>query len=294
MAARIYLHWTATPYDWVKRGSYHSIVTGDGTLHRLHDYTLDLPAHTWRRNSNAVGIACACMGGIPDPWTQPPTSRQVETMCREVARLIRDDWGWTPDDISVRRIMTHAEAASNRDGWNAHENYGPVAWGGTGERWDFMTLSKGGPDDAGDVLRERIRAFYGGAPAATPLAFVGEGSIRADGRDLATVIDANGTSWAKVRDLLALYDLSHQWDGQQRRILIGNVDVAPRYLANQVQGDIGHPLFEMCLQSQQSAVILVGILRQGVAYCRVAEFAQEFDVTVLSWQPFSLGARRGG
>lgn len=294
MAAKIYLHWTATHYNWVHRGSYHSIITGDGVLHRLHDYSIDLPAHTWRRNSNAVGLSCACMGGSPDPWTIPPTSAQVETLCREVARLIRDDWQWPADAISVRTILTHAEAAANRDGWIAHENYGPVAWGGTGERWDFMTLSKGGPDDAGDVLRDRIRAYYNDSASPAPLAFVREASIEADGQELATSIDQNGTSWARAKDLLAIYNLSYQWDGRQRKILIGNLDVSPKYLADQVQPAVGHPLFEMSLQGQQGSLILVGIIREGTAYCRVYEFAQEFDITVLSFQPFRLGARRGG
>ena len=34
--------------------------------------------------------------------------------------------------------MTHAEEASNRDGRWMHDNYGPVIWGGTGERWDLL------------------------------------------------------------------------------------------------------------------------------------------------------------
>lgn len=37
------------------------------------------------------------------------------------------------------------EAISNRDGREMHDNYGPVIWGGTGERWDFLQLEKGGP-----------------------------------------------------------------------------------------------------------------------------------------------------
>ncbi len=36
MPATIYLHWSATPYTWVRRGIYHTIVAGDGHLHRLH------------------------------------------------------------------------------------------------------------------------------------------------------------------------------------------------------------------------------------------------------------------
>ena len=53
--------------------------------------------------------------------------------------------------------MTHAEAASNRDSRPKHDNYAPVIWGGTGERWDFLQLERDGAIDGGDQLRERIR-----------------------------------------------------------------------------------------------------------------------------------------
>ena len=47
MAAVIYLHWTATGYDWIRPGHCHSIIGGDGRVHRLHAYSVDLPAHTF-------------------------------------------------------------------------------------------------------------------------------------------------------------------------------------------------------------------------------------------------------
>lgn len=47
LTATIYLHWAATPYSWVRSGFYHTIIGGDGTLHRLHAYSIYLPAHTW-------------------------------------------------------------------------------------------------------------------------------------------------------------------------------------------------------------------------------------------------------
>ena len=71
MAAVIYLHWTATGYDWIQPGHYHSIIGGDGRVHRLHAYSVDLPAHTYGRNRNSVALSWACMGGIPDPWSLP-------------------------------------------------------------------------------------------------------------------------------------------------------------------------------------------------------------------------------
>ncbi len=329
MAATIYLHWSATPYSWVRSGAYHTIVAGDGHLHRLHSYTIDLNAHTWRRNSNAVAISCACMGGVPDPWTIPPTDAQIEAMCREAAAVARS-WGWSADDITIQRVMTHAEAASNRDGRILHDNYGPVAWGGSGERWDFMQLRKGGPDDGGAVLRQKIRAYLrgeapasgstgssGGSMAPAPLAFRRRSTMTARSRQLAVEIDIHGTSWALAADLLSLYDIPYEWNPLQRRLLIGSNDVAPFYRDDAVQESIGHPLFEMALQGGSAPVILRGILRPDAAgeaaaaaardaagdatsgaafsraWCRVLEFAEEFGISV-TYQPFALGERRGG
>ena len=34
-------------------------------------------------------------------------------------------WGWSADQISIQRLMTHAEAAANCDGRVMHDNYGP-------------------------------------------------------------------------------------------------------------------------------------------------------------------------
>jgi hypothetical protein len=40
-------------------------------------------------------------------------------------------------------------------------------------------------------------------------------------------------------------------------------------------------------------VILRGILREGRAWCRVLEFAEEFGISA-SFDPFALAERRGG
>jgi hypothetical protein len=56
MTPTLYLHWTATPYTWIRPGHYHSIIGGDGRVHRLHDYNVDLPAHTYGRNRNSVAL----------------------------------------------------------------------------------------------------------------------------------------------------------------------------------------------------------------------------------------------
>ncbi len=295
MAATIYLHWAATPYTWQRSGLYHSIISGSGQVHRLHAYTVDLPSHTWRRNSNAVALSCACMGGRPDPWSIPPTTAQLEALCQEAAAVARS-WDWSADDITIQRLMTHAEAASNRDGRVMHDNYGPVIWGGTGERWDLLQLEKGGPATGGEQLRARVQQILRGEPGTPPpepLQFRRADSIEARGSRLDTQIDANGSSWALAAELLERYDIPYDWDADHRRLLIGALDVVPLYLDDAVQASVGWPLFEMALQHGNAPVILRGILRDGRAWCRVLEFAEEFQITA-GFQPFALGERRGG
>ena len=282
MAAVIYLHWTATGYDWIRPGHYHSIIGGDGRVHRLHAYSVDLLAHTYGRNRNSVALFCACMGGIPDPWTLPPTPAQLNSLCTEAAAIARS-WGWQDADISLQSVMTHAEAASNRDGRVMHDNYGPMIWGGSGERWDLLQLEKNGPSDGGEQLRKRIRALLGGDPLPeppSPLSFKGE-----------TVIHARGA------DLLSRYEISYAWDASLRRILIGALDVAPTCRDDAVQASVGWPLVELTPQTGNAPVIITGILRPGAsgdrAWCRVVEFAEEFGISV-SYDPLVLGERRGG
>ena len=294
MPATIYLHWAATPYTWVRSGHYHTIISGDGRLNRLHAYSVDLPAHTYRRNSNSVALSCACMGGQPDPWTIPPTEAQLEAMCQEAARIAAG-WGWSAGDISLQTVMTHAEAASNRDGHWMHDNYGPVIWGGSGERWDFLQLSRNGPPTGGDELRQRIRRHLSQpeVAATSRLEFRRTNTMKARGHELAVEIDANGISWALAAELLKLYEIPYEWETSRRRILIGSLDVAPTFQDDQVQPSVGWPLFEIGLQRGDTPLILRGIVRENRAWCRVLEFAEEFGVSV-SFEPFMLWERRGG
>lgn len=310
MAATIYLHWTATGYDWIRPGHYHSIITGDGRVHRLHSYGVDLPAHTWGRNSNSVALACACMGGQPDPWSQPPSAVQLQGLCQETAAIARS-WGWDADAISIATVMTHAEAASNRDGRIMHDNYGPMLWGGTGERWDLWQLERNGSHNGGEQLRERIRTLLKNAASTTAaqparaasdasaLSFKRASHMRVKGEELEVAIDEAGLSWARTADLLNRYDIPYSWDSEQQRVLIGSLDVAPTYRPDGIQASVGWPLFEMVLQSREAPVILRGILRPDTsdgtprAWCRVLEFAEEFGISV-QYTPFSLGELRGG
>ena len=154
---KIYLHWTGTGYGYSPKGHFHSVFSGDGRQKQGVDYN-KTGSHTWKRNKNSIGLAASAMGGRP--WIDyPPTIAQKNAMMMEAARIAKS-WGWKGEDVSVKNVMTGAEAASNRDGGNSHENYGPVEWGGTGERWDFFkTTKRGAPGSGGNELRSMMRAF---------------------------------------------------------------------------------------------------------------------------------------
>jgi hypothetical protein len=292
---KVYLHWSATGYQWIQSGHYHTIVTGDGVVHRLHDYNIDLPAHTYKRNTNSIGLACACMAG-KDPWTTPPTIQQLEGMCREVAAVIKE-WGWSESDITVANIMTHAEAASNKDGCIAHENYGPIAWGGDGTRWDLMCLERNGPDDGGDRLRAMIRSFFSGQQTlpleAHPLNQSSSKEMTVLKQPIEVLVDLQGVTWGKVSILLGMYGIPFVWDSDKRRILIGSSDVVPRYSQDKFTSQPGIPTFELALQGSNSPIILLGVIYQNEAYCQVLEFADELGISA-TFNPFTLHERRGG
>ncbi|MBE9030155.1 N-acetylmuramoyl-L-alanine amidase [filamentous cyanobacterium LEGE 11480] len=257
---KIYLHWSATPYNFVKEGAYHTIVQGDGRILRLSGYD-QFTFHTFRRNSNAVGIACACMGGIP--WRDfPPTQIQIENMCREAAALAKQ-LGWKPESISdlphVNRVLTHAEAAANRDFGEIsarlstgvsdssairnglpHNNYGPSRWpdgwpGGTVERWDFFQIKESDPPGSGgDALRKMIREFMV-SPTKSPLSEAEEVKILLNGENIASgfLLDEN-RYYVKLLDLLRPFDieLGKVKPGEDRFINLISNQLTPKFLAD--------------------------------------------------------------
>lgn len=163
----IYLHWTAGAKTSTY-GTYHSVVTGDGKVHRKAPYSNRGRAHTAYRNSRGVGIAVAAMAGPSSSydWANPS---QYASMAEEVAALAKT-WGWTKADINIKNVMTHAEAAAGKDGrlslhrppmkgaFKNPDNYGPTMWGGDGARWDLLKLYKGDSmGSGGDKIREMIK-----------------------------------------------------------------------------------------------------------------------------------------
>ena len=95
--------------------------------------------------------------------SSPVKPIQYQKMSEEVAKIAKA-WGWSSSDVNIRNVMTHAEAGSNKDGRKMHDNYGPAAWGGTGERWDLFKLYQNdNPGSGGDKIRSMIKSKMGSA-----------------------------------------------------------------------------------------------------------------------------------
>ena len=180
---KLYLHWTAGGYN-DPIGGYHSVITGDGKVHRKIDY--NKPGnHTESRNQNSVGLAVAAMREVPKgsgKYTDWPKPVQIDRLVEESAKITKA-WGWKPSDININKVMTHGEAGSGKDGYlpavsRRPYNYGPTVWGGDGSRWDLDMLSPSQKiGDGGRQIRSMIKAKYamGGKTKPGPhLAMVGE------------------------------------------------------------------------------------------------------------------------
>lgn len=135
---KIYLHWTAGNYHQFF-SDYHLNIDSDGAIMATTDDLTERKAHTFQRNTGAIGICMCCCadavaygdGGV-DFGTIPPTAMQIEGMSKAVAVLC-EELGL---DINSDTVMTHAEAAEL-------DGYGPST---ACERWDLWML----PDIPGD------------------------------------------------------------------------------------------------------------------------------------------------
>ena len=150
---RVYLHWTAGRYGQVY-SDYHICIDDDGKIYMPSDNLLICRSHTWRRNSEAVGIAlCCCYGAIAnegrdaDFGDYPPTEKQIEVMSQIVALL--NKYG----EVSLDDVYTHCEIARI-------DGYGPYS-GDSETRWDlwFLPDYDGVMRNGGDVIRGKA-AWY--------------------------------------------------------------------------------------------------------------------------------------
>lgn len=194
----IYLHWTATPYQW---GGFET--NGDPAYHRIYDdkgasktiqpFTKPLNAHTYGRNHNSIALSLCCMDPHNGEWSVPPTEAQLHYITKDCA-IEALKLKWDAENLQFK-IMTHAEAAANRDfpinivekysfegvtrnggrfypssNWDRaarsdglpHANYGPSKWPDkwpTGDcyRWDLAKLRESDKMGiGGHELRQRI------------------------------------------------------------------------------------------------------------------------------------------
>lgn len=131
---KIYLHWTAGHYGQYYLNDYHIAIDYDGSIYVDSDLD-EVLAHTYRRNTGAVGITLACCVGATsdDLGSEPPTAAQIEVMAQVIA-VVADGLWLT---IDKNHVLTHGEAADNEDGLYPHDPYGPKS---TCERWDLEYL----------------------------------------------------------------------------------------------------------------------------------------------------------
>ena len=130
---KIYMHWSAGHYNTVF-DDYHINIAADGTLYLTGNLS-DLKAHTYHRNTGAVGVSMCCAYGAntSDLGDEPPTAAQIEAMAQAVEAIADGLWL----TIDMEHVMTHGEAADNVDGIYASDPYGPQS---TTERWDLQYL----------------------------------------------------------------------------------------------------------------------------------------------------------
>lgn len=154
---KLYLHWTAGSYDQLFN-EYHISITGDGRVWVSTDNLAEVKAATYRRNTGSVAIALCCAldaVGENDLGPCPPTEAQINAMAQVVC-VLADALDLT---IDLQRVMTHAEAADNKDGEWCHEPYGPDS---TVERWDLLVIHEGDKRwSGGDVMRGNANWYRG-------------------------------------------------------------------------------------------------------------------------------------
>ena len=160
---KIYLHWTAGHYGQYYLNDYHIAIDADGSIYVNHDFD-EVLAHTYHRNSGAVGITLACCVGATSDnlGSEPPTNAQIEVMAQVIVAVADGLWL----TIDKNHVLTHGEAADNEDGIYPHDPYGPKS---TCERWDLEYLGTGESPSfnpyatdgsrGGDVLRGKANWY---------------------------------------------------------------------------------------------------------------------------------------
>jgi hypothetical protein len=144
---KIYLHWSAGHYGQFF-DDYHLNIDSDGNIYASTDDLTERKAHTWRRNTGAIGVSMACcaFATTNDLGDEPPTDAQIEAMAMCVASLCKG----LEIPVDYDHVMTHCEAAEEDD-------YGPST---TCERWDLWFLKNGEErGTGGDTIRGKAEYY---------------------------------------------------------------------------------------------------------------------------------------
>lgn len=153
---KLYCHWTAGHW-WQLFDDYHICIDADGTVYQMKNFDV-VTAATYMRNSGSISIALCCAYGAQsenDLGPYPPTEKQLNALAQVIC-VLADALDLT---IDIQRVMTHAEAAANRDGLYPHDNYGPNS-GDPDTRWDLWVCHEGEvPWSGGDTIRGNAN-FY--------------------------------------------------------------------------------------------------------------------------------------
>lgn len=153
---KLYCHWTAGHW-WQLFDDYHICIDADGTVYQMKNFDV-VTAATYMRNSGSISIALCCAYGAQsenDLGPYPPTEKQLNALAQVIC-VLADALDLT---IDIQRVMTHAEAAANRDGLYPHDNYGPGS-GDPDTRWDLWVCHEGEvPWSGGDTIRGNAN-FY--------------------------------------------------------------------------------------------------------------------------------------
>ena len=312
---KIYLHWSATSYNWKEPGHYHTIILGDGTVEKPTNYFTPLPEHTYARNDDSASVCMACMGG-KNPWKQfPPREEQIESMCKEVARLA-SKLEWEAKDITIKRIMTHAEAAANKDypkedakkvsGWSApdskameriylakarryglpHENYGPSSWhdgwpGGFVDRWDLWQLKKSDKGGVGgDIVREKIKDYLDAGALKHEYK---KCKIQLNSKDLTEGYIIENRCYVYLSELAKSIGINVNWNSKYSYVNLITDKFKVQYLPDSPTPE-GYK--EVCVylnheeetSSEQEYPFMKGILVEGKSYVLVGDFCEELGI----------------
>lgn len=159
----IYLHWSAGHYNQSHTDKYHICIDKDGKMYTDVDLFTEHRDHTYMRNSRAIGITLnGCFDAInpTNMGTEPPTEQQIYAISWLVALLCVQ----IGIPLDIQHVMTHAEAADNKDGMDLcyddptpypNNTYGPDS---TCERWDLWVLRENEqPWSGGDNIRGNAR-----------------------------------------------------------------------------------------------------------------------------------------